>query len=151
MPSARHSKSFQLRQPARVLFPLFSAEGERLWAPGWDYENVMGNTDLHEDYIFLTDNHDHASNKAIWLIKRYAPEIFYIEFYKVEPADKVGTISVKCTELEDGYTEVTVSYMYTAISKQGEEFLKSFTWQAYSEFIDEWQKYLLIYFDELSD
>jgi len=44
-----------------------------------------------------------------------------------------------------------VSYMYTAISKQGEEFLKSFTWQAYSEFIDEWQKYLLIYFDELAD
>ena len=148
MASVRHSKSFQLRQPVDVLFPLFSAEGERLWAPGWDYENVMdGSIELHEDYIFLTENHDHASGKAVWLIKRYAHEIHYIEFYKVEPDDKVATISVKCTELEDGYTEVTVSYVYTAISPKGEEFLKSFTWQAYSDFIDEWQKHLLIYFD----
>ncbi len=47
MNSVKHSGDFQLDQPADILFPLFSAEGEKLWVPGWDYENVMGTNDLY--------------------------------------------------------------------------------------------------------
>ncbi len=53
MKRKKFSKAFQIKQPIDILFPLFSAEGEKLWVPGWDYENVMGTTELHEDYIFF--------------------------------------------------------------------------------------------------
>ena len=78
MSSVKHSKKFIINQPIEILFPLFSAEGEKLWVPGWDYENVMGYNDLHEDYIFITQSHDHAqaSPKAIWLVKRYEPDAY---------------------------------------------------------------------------
>ena len=95
MSTIKHQRSFEINQPAEVLFPLFSAESEKLWVPGWDYENVMGGTDLHEDYAFLTANHhkseqqehdqhgsghhgsrhhgseQHEASKMVWLVKRH--------------------------------------------------------------------------------
>jgi hypothetical protein len=42
----------------------------------------MGSADLHEDYLFLTKNHDHASTDAIWLVKKFEPQPFYIDDYE---------------------------------------------------------------------
>lgn len=135
-----------MNQPIEILFPLFSAEGEKLWVPGWDYENVMGSNDLHEDYIFLTQNHDHASVKAIWLVKQYDPDAYFVQFYKVEPSDKVGIISVQCSKIDESKTEIEVTYHYIGISEKGNEFIKKFTSEEYTKFIDEWEKLLSIYF-----
>jgi len=125
---------------------LFSAEGERLWVPGWDYENIMGSNDLHEDYIFLTKNYDHASTDAIWLVKRYDPESFFVQFYKIEPEDKVGVITVQCVQIDKCLTEVEVTYEYTGLSEKGNEFIDTFTSVQYKEFIGEWNSLLINYF-----
>lgn len=146
MNSIKHQADFQLQQPADILFPLFSAEGERLWVPGWDYENIMGTTELHENYVFLTKNHDHASNSAIWIVKKYHPKDYYIEFYKVEPSEKVGIIKVICTSLTDTKTNVSVTYEYIALSENGERFIESFTSRKYNNFINEWKLMLESYF-----
>jgi hypothetical protein len=147
MSSIKHSRKFKLNQPIDTLFPLFSAEGEKLWVPGWDYENVMGSTDLHEDYIFLTQNHDHASSNAIWLVKRYEPDKYHVQFYKIEPNDKVGIISVQCLSIDESITEVEVSYHYIGIDEKGDEFINKFTPEEYTRFIDEWEQLLLKYFE----
>ena len=146
MNSIKHSKKFKINQPIEILFPLFSAEGEKLWVPGWDYINIMGSNDLHEDYIFLTQNHDHASSKAIWLVKQYDPKSYFVQFYKVEPDDKVGTISVQCFQITESQTEVEVTYHYVGIAEKGNEFVKNFTAEEYKKFIDEWELLLQNYF-----
>jgi hypothetical protein len=148
MNRTRHSTDFQIDQPADILFPLFSAEGEKLWVPGWDYENVMGSTDLHEDYIFLTKNHDHAASSAIWLVKRHQPRDFLVEFYKVEPEEKVGVITVKCSAVSKAKTKVSVTYEYIALSEKGNEFIGNFTSQKYKDYIGEWQRLLEAYFEK---
>lgn len=147
MSRVRHTAGFQINQPIGILFPLFSAEGERLWVPGWDYENIMGASDLHEDYIFLTKNHDHASSDAIWLVKQYKPESHFVQFYKVEPEDKVGIITVQCTKMNQSLTQVDVSYEYIGLSKKGDVFIEKFTSSIYKEFIAEWNNLLLNYFE----
>jgi len=134
-------------QPIALLFPLFSAEGEKLWVPGWDYVNIMESKDLHEDYVFLTKNHDHASTDAIWLVKRYQPEIHLVQFYKVEPEDKVGIVTVQCKKIAEGLTQVEVSYEYIGLSQQGNEFIEGFTSTEYKAFIVEWKNLLLSYFE----
>ena len=144
----KHSAAFQLDQPADVLFPLFSADGEKLWVPGWDYENVMGSTDLHEDYVFLTENHDHAANKAIWIVKRYEPSEYLVEFYKVEPEEKVGIITVKCSAMSDSKSNVSVTYEYISLTERGSEFIGRFTSDVYEDFIGEWQQLLVAYFEQ---
>ncbi len=146
MSSVKHSGKFRIDQPIETLFPLFSAEGEKLWVPGWDYENIMGSNDLHEDYIFLTKNHDHASTDAIWLVKRYDPEFFLVQFYKIEPGDKVGIITVQCIQIDKCLTEVEVTYEYTGLSEKGNEFIDTFTSVQYKEFIGEWNSLLINYF-----
>jgi len=143
----KHTTGFQINQPIDILFPLFSAEGEKLWVPGWDYENIMGYSDLHEDYIFLTKNHDHASTDAIWLVKKYKPESHFVQFYKVEPEDKVGIITVQCTKMNESLTQVDVSYEYIGLSKKGDQFIENFTSAEYEAFIAEWNSLFVSYFE----
>ncbi len=42
MNTIKHTAAFEIDKPTDKLFPLFSAEGEKLWVPGRDYENIMG-------------------------------------------------------------------------------------------------------------
>lgn len=142
----KFSADFQIPRPVDELFPLFSAEGEKLWVPGWDYKNIMGSTDLHEDYIFLTQNHDHASADAIWLVKRYQPETHLVQFYKVEPNEKVGIITVQCEAVDAEETRVEVSYEYVGLSQTGDDFIDGFSESEYREYIAEWERLLLEYF-----
>lgn len=112
MNKTKHTASFEIAQPVNDLFPLFSPEGEKLWVPGWDYENIMGSTDIHENYVFLTRNHDHESNDAVWLVKKYDPKEYCIQLYKIEPEYKVGIIEVTCIQLSKTHTKVQVTYEY---------------------------------------
>ena len=143
----KHTADFRIDQPIEILFPLFSAEGEKLWVPGWDYENIVGSNELHEDYVFLTKNHDHASTDAIWLVKRYVPESCLVQFYKVEPEDKVGIITVHCTKINNRLTQVEVSYEYIGLTEKGNEFIEGFTPTEYKAFIGEWNSLLVSYFE----
>ena len=147
MSTVKHTASFEIAQPATVLFPLFSAEGERLWVPGWDYENVMGGTDLHEDYVFITKSHDHAASDAIWLVKKYEPEDYLVQLYKVEPGDKIGIVEVQCFEQAESRTKVRVTYEYIGLSEKGDGFVSRFTAAKYSAYISEWESLLLKYFE----
>ena len=147
MNQAKYIEDFQISQPVETLFPLFSAEGEKHWVPGWDYKNIMGATDLHEDYIFITENHDHAASDAIWLVKKHDPDTYFVEFYKVEPEEKVGIISVKCNSISSSETNVSVSYEYIALGEKGREFVANFTSKEYKEFIGEWKQLLEKYFN----
>jgi len=146
MKSVEHTKTFEMALPVSTLFPLFSPEGERKWVPGWDYQDLMGTTELSEDYVFLTTSHDHGTTDAIWLVKRYDQKAHLVEFYKVEPEDKVGVVRVKCTELTAERSEVEVTYKYMALSAAGESFVSGFTSTIYEEFIQEWQTLLSNYF-----
>jgi len=143
----KHTADFRIDQPIEILFPLFSAEGEKLWVPGWDYENIVGSNELHEDYVFLTKNHDHASTDAIWLVKRYEPESYQVQFYKIEPEDKVGIITVHCTKINNRLTQVEVSYEYIGLTEKGNEFIEGFTPTEYKAFIGEWNSLLVSYFE----
>ena len=147
MNKIKHTASFEISQPIDMLFPLFSAEGEKLWVPGWDYENIMGSTELHEDYVFLTKTHDHASTDAIWIVKKHDPKKHYVQFYKVEPEDKIGIIEVKCNQLNDTATQVHVTYEYIGLSDIGNQFIKNFTSSEYDLFISEWKTLLGNYFE----
>lgn len=150
MSSIKHTEDFTIDRPVEILFPLFSAEGEKLWVPGWDYENIMGSTNLHEDYIFLTKTHDHATTDAIWLVKRYEPESHFVQFYKVEPGEKIGIIEVKCHSLGMDKTRVEVTYEYIGLSSTGDNFVEKFTANEYKQFIAEWKQLLLKYFSSIT-
>ena len=146
--SISHTAAFAINQPAETLFPLFSPEGERLWVPGWEYENLMGTTRLHADYVFRTKSHDHAADEAVWIVKNYEPDAYRVQYYKIEPGEKVGVISVHCHPTDHRSTRVEVTYTYIGLSDSGNHFIQRFTRPAYEEFIAEWKTLLVVYFEK---
>ena len=146
MTTISHTTTFELAVSIDELFPLFSPEGEKLWVPGWDYENVMGTTELSEDYVFLTQSHDHAEADAVWVVKKYVPIDHLVEFYRIEPGQKVGLVGVRCSSASSEQTTVEITYRYTALSVEGERFIANFDEKAYGEFIAEWKTLLSQYF-----
>ena len=150
MSTIKHSASFEIAQRIDVLFPLFSPEGEKAWIPGWDYINVMGSKDLHEDYVFMTKNNDHAFTDVIWIVKEYDPSKYRVQYYKVEPEKKVGIIEVKCLSQGNDITKVQVSYEYIGISEEGDQFVSEFTADNFHIFISEWEILLQKYFDTIA-
>ena len=147
MKTISHTKNFEMPVPVADLFPLFSPEGETYWVPGWDYENVMGTTELSEDYVFLTKAHDHATSDALWIIKKYEPDSHMVQFYKIEAREKMGVVTVKCSKKGSDSTQVQVTYKYMALSEAGDAFIEAFNENAYEAFIAEWQQLLSNYFD----
>ncbi len=79
-------------------------------------------------------------------MKRYEPERYLVAFYKVEPGEKVGVVTVQCKALSATRTRVQVAYAYVALSPRGEAFIEGFTAEAYARFIGEWQQLLGAYF-----
>ena len=148
MAHKKFEAQFEIEQRAELLFPLFSAEGEKLWVPDWDYIAVSEGNELHEDYIFMTSNHDFATTNAIWLVKTYNPDHLYVQFYKVEPEDKVALVSVKCEPMSITRTRVIVGYSYTALTKKGEDFIHDHGQADYEAFIGQWKVLLERYFDK---
>ncbi len=138
--------NFEIEKPITQVFPLFTAEGEKLWAPGWDYVQIFGDTNVNEDDVFLTQTHDHAAADAIWIVKKYDSQNHFVQYYKVEPGEKIGLISVTCEKIDDAKTKVIVEYCYTALSSAGKIFLLNFSEKNYSEFIAEWKTLIDAYF-----
>jgi hypothetical protein len=144
--SVSYTVEFLMNQTAGVLFPLFSPEGEKLWIPGWDYENVMGKTGLHENYVFLTKSHDHGVSEAIWIVSKYLPEEYTVQYYKIEPGEKIGVVTVRCDQADHTSTRVEVTYKYIGLSESGNQFIEQFTKKDYDDFIGEWKVLLESYF-----
>ncbi|MFC2084701.1 hypothetical protein ACFLS9_06565 [Bacteroidota bacterium] len=140
--SCSYTSDFEIEQTPNLLFQLFTPEEEKLWVPGWDYENIMGTLDIHEDYIFLTKSHDHAANDAIWIVKKYLPEEFLVQYYRVEPQEKVGIITIRCDPVDNKRTRVFVTYKYFGLSESGNNFIQNFTQEDYDSYIENW-KYLI--------
>lgn len=143
MSSSEYKTSFIIHQPAEELFPLFSAEGEKLWIPDFDYVNIMGSTEMHEDYIFLTSHQP----QDIWLVKRYEPSSYLIQFYMVEPYDLVAIITVQCKPNTAAITEVEVSYEFIGLSEAGDNYIKGRTAEGFEAYMEKWRVWLVGYFE----
>lgn len=141
-----HAHTIQLDDiPARI-FPLFTPEQEKKWAPGWDFEWVYtSGNEVEENLIFTTAAHDHGQSESIWIISRYEPTDYFIEYQRIEPGLKVGRIRIKCQAGDQKQTLATIEYIYTALSERGNEFIDSFTANEYITFIGHWEKAINYY------
>ena len=144
--SVSHTAEFEISQPVQAVFPLFTPEGEKRWAPGWAYENIMGTNTLNEDYLFLTSTHDHAASDALWIVKHYDPEAHCVQYYKIEPGEKVGRIDVTCRPSGPRASKVRVTYKYMGLSQNGNRFAARFTKKTYRAFIEDWKRLIESYF-----
>jgi hypothetical protein len=124
-PPATQVRSFRLEAPLIRVLPLFTAEGERSWAPGW--EPVILSGAVERGSAFATRSHDGV--ETTWIVADYRPAEGRVSYARLAQGSAEG-----------GGTVVTVRYTLTGVSEQGRAFVREFLEpEHYSRMIDEWR------------
>ena len=136
-----HTGSFVLPLPHSVAFPLFSAEGERRWVPGWSPE-YLHPMDASNDAgtVFRTT---HGDEETLWIVLQYDPDDGTALYARLTPGSRMGTVSVRCEPAREDETRVTVTYALTAVAESGSAALARLTSEAYTAMLDEWRELIV--------
>jgi hypothetical protein len=119
------------------VFPLLCPVRETEWVDGWEPEVVYTWSGVaEEDCVFLTGE-DYP--ESYWLMTERNPETFRTVLVKVTPGMTVGKFTIVLRENDEGGTDARVTYMYTALSEQGAEFVRNYTEDYYAEFMKVWE------------
>ena len=117
-------------------FVYFTPEGERLWVPDWDPEYLHPpDGALAEGLVFRTQ---HGGEATLWLVSRLDRASGAIEYVRVTPGSRMGTVSVRVSAVGDGTrSEATVTYRLTSLSPAGDRLLGTFA-AAFPGMLAEW-------------
>lgn len=119
------------RSPGEA-FPLFTARGERSWAPGWDpVFPAPAEDDSEPGVVFTTAGH---GQDTTWVVTARRPGRL-ISYSRVIPHHNAGTVTVELTPMAGG-SEVTVTYDLTSLGD--EDGLGAFA-DGYPEYLGSWQ------------
>lgn len=123
-----------VRLPAGIAAPLdlFTPEGERAWAAGWDPSYpAPADADREPGTVFLTS---HGQHPGTWIVASREPGRS-VRYARVIEGQDAGTVTVTL----DSETQVTVSYDLTALSEPGAAHLAQFA-ADYPQFLAHWEK-----------
>ena len=130
------TQSFRLDVPCARVFALFTPDGERAWAPGWNPEMLSGGE--ARGSVFRTRAHD---AQTLWIVSDYRPAEGRISYARLKQGSNFGLVDVECRDAGAGASEIGVRYTLTGVSPEGEAFVREFLDEAaYAAFIEEWRR-----------
>ncbi|HEY9241714.1 MAG TPA: hypothetical protein VIP48_07015 [Streptosporangiaceae bacterium] len=128
-----------VRLPPGIAAPLdlFTPEGERAWAAGWDPSYPAPAGDGSEPgTVFLTG---HGPHPGTWIVASREPGRS-IRYSRVIAGQDAGTVTVTLDSSDPASgTQVTVSYDLTALSEPGAAHLAEFA-ASYPQFLASWEQ-----------
>jgi hypothetical protein len=134
---ASQSASFDLDLRCDRALPLFTAEGERFWVPGWEPEHLSGGD--QRGGAFRTRSADGAP--TLWLVTERGDR--HVAYARVTPDSHMGLVDVRCEPLGASRCSVCVRYTLTALSTGGRDYIEQFFAPGrYEAFIAGWKEAL---------
>lgn len=134
--TVKRSGRFELDMNPDDAFPLFTAPGERLWAPGWE-PFILNGDGYEEGTVWVTEGHGHT---GYWYVADYDTVTMHARYVRVTPGADAGTVDVSLAPNGKGGSTVHVTYQLTALSEAGNEHLsKAFTEPKYAEMMAHWR------------
>ena len=128
-PHSAQSGTIQVPLPPSQAFDLFTAEGERLWAPGWD-PRVLSES------VFLTG---HGGEETIWTIVEADQQAGRLCYSRVSPGVRAGTVRVNLNP-DGAESRVEVSYDMTALGPNGVEAVTKMDADGFAAMLRDWQR-----------
>jgi len=133
------------RATREKIFPLLCPVREAEWIDGWDPIAVFSESGVMEkDCVFLTPS---EPNNSIWVVTRYKPENYELDIMKVLPGLAVGKIAIKLLSDGDRHSMVEVSYTFTSIGEDGDDFVRCFPDELEKSFDKTWNRELKHYLE----
>ena len=131
------SHSFVVERPVARAFDLFTPEGEKAWAHGWEPNYVHPSDGRTEQGMVFTTSH--GGEDTIWMMTRHEPAAGIVEYVRVTPGSRTATVLVQFTALGDARTRVNVIYVLTGLSDAGNRYIAKMDEAAYRDYIDSWR------------
>jgi hypothetical protein len=107
--------------PREQAIAMFTAEGERRWAEGWDPQYPEPGRREGAGAVFTTA---HGAHQTTWIMVDQHPE--GVRYARVTPGMTAGTVAVDVLSTDTDSTRVAVTYDLTALSVEGEHWLATF-------------------------
>jgi hypothetical protein len=110
----REQFKFVAGAPIDAAWPLFGAEGERAWAPGWEPAFIWPVKPVDQEGMVFQISHELGT--AIWINTQFDQAAGRIQYVYVIPNVVVTVISLRLVPA-GGSTQVEVTYERTALSE----------------------------------
>lgn len=141
--SHRHTQ--RIRASSAEVFPLLCPVREREWLHRWDPAWVVTESGFAEQgAVFVTEV---EGRQATWMITEHDPEGGFVAMVEIVPGLVAIGLNIQVNDVGDAETECIVSYVYTAMSPEGEAFVRERTAEWYLEFMAEWESLLNTHLD----
>lgn len=128
--------SFHLDGPRASVMPLFTACGERDWAPGWEPLLLSGAE--QRGSAFQTANQE--GRTTTWIVIDHRPAEGRVSYSRLAQDSNIGLVDVVCSEPPAGGTEVSVQYTLTPLHAAAQAFVQHFlSPQVYGRMMQEWR------------
>lgn len=134
---AVRTHSFTLERPIAQAFELFTPEGERAWAEGWDPAYLHPEDGRTQAGMVFTTGH--GGESTIWVMTRHEPAAGVVEYVRTTPGSRTGTVLVQCAPEGPTSTRVTVTYALTALAEEGNRKVRELDAASYREYIEGWK------------
>ncbi|MGB7846081.1 MAG: hypothetical protein WBL63_10725 [Candidatus Acidiferrum sp.] len=109
--------AFTAQGPMNEVAPLFGADKERLWAPGWNPQFIHPLPATDQQGMVFTVAHDHLN--AAWVNTEFDTRNGRMQYAYVIPDTLVTVITLQLTPLGN-QTRVEVAYDRTALSAEAQ-------------------------------
>lgn len=132
--------SFELDISADKALQLFTPEGERDWAKGWDPKPVyppQASVAFQTNAVFRVDE---GTERSLWTIVEADLKGHVAEYVYVVEGERVSRVRVQIQPLGVRQCRVRVQYVHTATSEKGLQFVASVTEDAFAQKMRDWQR-----------
>ncbi len=121
------------------VFPLLCPVREKDWLDDWDYKMIRSNSGIIEkNCVFATPNSDNTN--TIWHVTQYDPQKNLIEFIRFNPNQNVVRINIELKPIDDITTQANISYQYTALNDEQNEYIGSQLADDFKASMEWWEK-----------
>ena len=120
-------------RPRTGALALFTPEGERAWAPGWDPAFPVPQRTEGPGAVFVTT---HGEDTTTWVMVDQDER--WVRYARFTPGATAGTVAVTVLGAEPTRTRLRVSYDLTALSSDGARWLETFA-EDFNGYITHWE------------
>lgn len=134
------SGQFDVPIPADEAIGLFTPEGERAWAAGWNPAYPAGEASESNGTVFTTEA---GGVETIWVVHRINRRGYVATYSRVTPGHHAGTVKVQCVDQDDDDgCVVTVTYDMTLLPGGDPTDLDAYDDPSFAAMMQDWARRL---------
>jgi hypothetical protein len=122
-----------------IVFPLLCPVREVEWLDGWKYHLIYSESGYAEEGCVFSTPYK-GEKDTLWIITKLDKNKHEIQFARFTPDSRTCVLDISVKPKENNISNVYITYTYTAISNEGNQFIQDFTEDKFYDAVRFWEK-----------